>query len=672
MHMLLVTVIISAAWALVRWVILWLDIFPMMKDVVFDFSVPIVLGFVTTFICRHDIAALKDKIERFGFWIVLVFSSFLIGLSGKFVVNKNATFCHVRSMNSVTPEMMDQILAFDYILVDEICPNLYQTSSYVEVKKEEKRYGYDLKLSLYQTCPLKQHPDIYVGYVSRKSRDCTHASVEELNKWCSKELVGMSRSIYGRTQKVNVMLKKLTQHDNVEGFSKAVSNNHSGRAPRAIYEILDKDKQPAKPEKILYFWLGMFVIGTILILLLYTTSYVAKEYEESVEKSMFGKRKLELRDVRNYAFIGIVPLLCVIVYLLFIVNGYDTSTSNIELFVNWGAISHDLIIEQNQWWRLFNSIFLHAGFVHLVSNLVGFAICTAILLIKRQKHSWIFSITILSGIVSGLFVVFFGKHAVTVGASGAVFGLYGYWIATEWKKGGHLRLPVVIVAVNLVYSLASGISMSGHIGGLVAGLLLAFVTQKKYLLYAVGISLLTIIVISDYDTRPVSFHEQTSVQKSRNVDTIPQRTMPKGDKPIKVSAKRKTSNNLFHKEYCVRKGNTWYKLNVKFYKKDIEPPVQRVVAKDMFGRSASSLKEGLVEYLKTFDEVRPIESLDPVVPYIDINVVYHGAKINRKGHKIRYYSARKYIADASYNYQILSDKVYAYDSIAGTIVVEDK
>ena len=84
----------------------------------------------------------------------------------------------------------------------------------------------------------------------------------------------------------------------------------------------------------------------------------------------------------------------------------------------------------------------------------------------------------------------------TVGASGALFALMGLLIGVYRSRGLDLRAPIVLVVANVIYSfVAENVSVWGHLGGLLTGLLLApFLFQQRTWLRWLGIWLIAVVV----------------------------------------------------------------------------------------------------------------------------------------------------------------------------------
>jgi len=151
---------------------------------------------------------------------------------------------------------------------------------------------------------------------------------------------------------------------------------------------------------------------------------------------------------------------------------YIASSSHPSLLdqaADWGALVH-----QGQWWRLFTAIFFHVDFLHIALNMVALWVIGRILepVLGTWRYGALFLLSGLGGSVSSYLLS--SPLSGSVGASGAIFGLFGAYFVLARRAAADTTGIVVLIAVNLVFSFTvSGISWQGHIGGLVTGLVVA-------------------------------------------------------------------------------------------------------------------------------------------------------------------------------------------------------
>jgi membrane associated rhomboid family serine protease len=177
--------------------------------------------------------------------------------------------------------------------------------------------------------------------------------------------------------------------------------------------------------------------------------------------------------VVTYIIIGV----CVALQLGQMASGAGATggLSGSKLFQNYSLFGPS--IADGEVYRLLTSGFLHAGLFHLFVNMYSLWILGTLLesTIGRVQYLLIYFVSLLAGSFGALIVT---PHAPTVGASGAIFGLMGAGVIVLRHRGispMQSGLPVWI-GINLVFSFAvPGISVGGHIGGLIGGGLAALV-----------------------------------------------------------------------------------------------------------------------------------------------------------------------------------------------------
>jgi membrane associated rhomboid family serine protease len=138
-----------------------------------------------------------------------------------------------------------------------------------------------------------------------------------------------------------------------------------------------------------------------------------------------------------------------------------------------------------QYWRLFSSMFLHFGVLHLAVNMFG------LWMLGRYLETAIGSIRFIllyfiCGVVAGLASLFFNVYVISAGASGAIFGLYGYQLGAllignlhdkEVLKNVLINFAVFVV-VNTLIAGGFNVDVSGHLGGGLTGLLIACIQMQ--------------------------------------------------------------------------------------------------------------------------------------------------------------------------------------------------
>jgi membrane associated rhomboid family serine protease len=128
-------------------------------------------------------------------------------------------------------------------------------------------------------------------------------------------------------------------------------------------------------------------------------------------------------------------------------------------------------VAEGEWWRTITGGFLHANLLHVGFNM--FLLYQLGMLLEPAVKRWGFGVLYVMSLLGGSFLtLLIDNDAVTIGASGAVFGLMGAAFVAMRARGinpFHTGIGGLIV-INLVFTFAvPGISIGGHLGGLVTG-----------------------------------------------------------------------------------------------------------------------------------------------------------------------------------------------------------
>ncbi|MFZ4537724.1 rhomboid family intramembrane serine protease [Propionivibrio sp.] len=170
----------------------------------------------------------------------------------------------------------------------------------------------------------------------------------------------------------------------------------------------------------------------------------------------------------------------VVVFLAMLASGAGLWHSSNGVQLAWGA-NFGPATQDGQWWRLGSALFLHFGVVHLALNM--WALWDGGQLVERMYgHARFLAIYFASGLAGNLLsLVAHDGNAVSGGASGAIFGVYGALLIFLWRERSNLHpqefrwlfwAAIGFSAATIVFGfLITGIDNAAHIGGFLTGLL---------------------------------------------------------------------------------------------------------------------------------------------------------------------------------------------------------
>ncbi len=178
----------------------------------------------------------------------------------------------------------------------------------------------------------------------------------------------------------------------------------------------------------------------------------------------------------------------VIVFILMIIDGAGIMGDNSLVHLKWGANYAPLTLT-GDWWRLVTSTFIHFGIIHVGMNMYCLYMIGNYLEPMLGKPKYL-AAYLCTGVFASLVSLWWHKAPViSAGASGAVFGMFGLFLALlttslipKQVRQSLLQSIGIFIAFNLFYGMKGGVDNSAHIGGLVSGFVIGYLyvyTIKK-------------------------------------------------------------------------------------------------------------------------------------------------------------------------------------------------
>jgi rhomboid protease GluP len=185
----------------------------------------------------------------------------------------------------------------------------------------------------------------------------------------------------------------------------------------------------------------------------------------------------------TYTIIGIN----IITYVFSALFSLDIVDINMQTLVNMGALYGPLTVLKGEWWRLFTAMFLHGGMTHILMNMFSLYLIGRAMEMYFATKSYLL-IYLFSGLLGGLASLYMHPNSVGIGASGAIFGVFGalagFFMAHRNKIEAHSKAFMkdftILLGINLVLGLSiPSIDVSAHIGGLLVGMVGGYVISKN-------------------------------------------------------------------------------------------------------------------------------------------------------------------------------------------------
>ena len=224
----------------------------------------------------------------------------------------------------------------------------------------------------------------------------------------------------------------------------------------------------------------------------------AKDFEEECNRPLTEEEKayLEEEKKRNSFWSFFIPRkgfmatpilidLNILVFIVMIASGVEIMSPSTLSLLKWGADFGPLTLT-GDWWRAVTCNFIHIGAFHLLMNMYAF-MYVGLLLEDLIGSRRMFMSYLLTGLCSAVFSLYMHGETISAGASGAIFGLYGIFLAflffhriAKEQRKALLTSILIFVGYNLVYGMKAGIDNAAHIGGLLSGFLLGIIYVCSY------------------------------------------------------------------------------------------------------------------------------------------------------------------------------------------------
>ena len=169
-----------------------------------------------------------------------------------------------------------------------------------------------------------------------------------------------------------------------------------------------------------------------------------------------------------------------LIFILMVIDGAGFFAENTLVHIKWGSNYAPLTLS-GDYWRLVTNTFIHFGIIHLAMNMYCLYIIGAYLEPILGKIKFI-SAYLCTGILASIVSLWWHSEPTnSAGASGAIFGMYGLFLALlttdlipQSVRKGLLQSIGIFIFYNLAYGMKSGVDNAAHVGGLVSGFIFGY------------------------------------------------------------------------------------------------------------------------------------------------------------------------------------------------------
>ncbi len=345
------------------------------------------------------------------------------------------------------------------------------------------RNNESLTYYLYLACPFKNTNSVWYGVKYQKN--LSNRLGEEQKNIEYENFIKKSEKKFSAYNFYKASyFEKLRNSDDKDGFVEALKSKNSDLKDKKLTILVPKEDVfedrlgNSFPWIFISFGIGSFIIlMMILIPKINTEEYINFKKNKPLKEDDLKDFIQYINPLGTHKATAILVLLNILVFLIMIFSGINIISPTAKELLEIGG-NRRFEVVHGEYWRLFTSMFIHGGLMHLIMNLFGLWFGNTFLenILNPIKLILIY---IICGLVASLTSIYWHENIVSVGASGAIFGLYGLILAfnifkvySKNTRGITWVLLGLYAGVSLLLGFFGGIDNAAHLGGLIAGFII--------------------------------------------------------------------------------------------------------------------------------------------------------------------------------------------------------
>ena len=479
---------LTLGYSFLHWILfLELEIFQL-KEIITNFGIPIVLTGLAAWVGirpRFKILNLEAKRGNWrDFYCIILWIALTVPvlIAQEYVDSATGKLTELNSINEINKFKLTKYYSIKNYYIDKSVIGVHPAFDV------SGKYNESFNMHIYVALPIFEkeidtssvEPAAWLGTEYQKTISNRLESNEKEHKF--QEFLNESQKDFDRKNVSEfVYLDRLRHSDKREGYIEAIKANHNYKPNEIILEAVNEPFEARNGNKLAWI-LGSSFISSIIWLIMLLIPKIDEQHLKRIKKSKPDKDAQEelkdfidfLKPKEGYFITPIIIYANIGIYLLMSVIGLGFISFKGHDLLQWGA-NYGPLTKGGEWWRLITNTFLHGGIMHLLTNIYGLLFVGIFLepLLGRTKYLIAY---IFSGILASVTSIWWYDATISVGASGAIFGLYGIFLALLVTKvfsadfaKSFLISTLIFIAFNLLMGLTGGIDNAAHIGGLVSG-----------------------------------------------------------------------------------------------------------------------------------------------------------------------------------------------------------
>lgn len=466
------------------------------REVFRNFGLPLFLPMIPLLIGLHPrikLLAFKNEKKDRPF-IYLVFAALAIALptiiAQEYLTKATGKLTELEGINSINTLPKTKYYSVENFHVSKKDVGVHVTSEVTGSKNDSLRLSLYLALPIYESLAevKKLNPPAWLGfkYTDRMKIDL---SPEEKERKFEAFLDRSQKDFDSKDVQYFLYLDRIGSSDDLNGFQMALkeSSKTSLGNPLVLVPVLTPFNARTGDD---FAWIFLsYAIGCLIWLVMISFH---KINEGAVGEFLRNGPKMSENVLKGFITefmiptknFFVTPLLIdfnIFIFLVLFSQGHGFISFKAIDLIPWGA-NYGPSVATGEYWRLLSSTFLHGGILHLAGNMFGLVLIGPLLepILGKAKFAFTYLAT---GVIASLASLYWYDASVSVGASGAIFGLCGVFLALLATNAFHnyfdmevsaslMSMIGAFVCCNLMMGLTGQVDNAAHLGGLVSGFIL--------------------------------------------------------------------------------------------------------------------------------------------------------------------------------------------------------
>jgi len=477
-----------------RWMLdIRLGLIPLKEDIL-NIWLPIVIPWIPILIWLRkrlrilDASGTRDNGHFFYQMAMVAAITVPLIISQNYIEKASFDLIEVESITQVQELPKEKYFSIEKYWIDKADSPSYFTA------RASGRNNENLNFYLYFACPFSESNSVWYG-VEYKESLSNHSNEEHKNTAYNDFLLESRKEfVYYNFEGVQYF-EKLGYSDARDGYLEAIKKQHPNITEKEHIILIPQNEKFEKRLGSSFGWIfGSFGIGAAIVLGMVLYPKIDRKGLNNFKKNK-PLEEDDLQDVLKflnpigkYGATATLILLNLFVFLFMILKGVNIVSPTPQELLEIGGNRRGEVMN-GEFWRLLSAVFIHGGLMHLAMNLVGLTFSG--LFLEKVIGSFKFFICfILCGILASVASIYWHEHTIGVGASGAIFGLYGiilvfnlFKIYPEGERPVIWGLIGAYAGIGLLFGFLGGIDNAAHFGGLISGaiigLLFVLISKEK-------------------------------------------------------------------------------------------------------------------------------------------------------------------------------------------------